>query len=158
MKISFDLDDTLICYQHSAKYEKNRIPLFLRVWIKEPLRSGSVFLMKRLIQLDHEVCIYTSSYRRPFLVKLWLYFYGIRVSDVINQEIHDLHSRTKNKYGQSSKNPNLFGIDLHIDDSPGVEMEGHKYGFRVLRIDPDDNEWIDKIFEVVNTIDKDRAV
>ena len=153
MKISFDLDDTLICHQHLAKYEKNKIPFFLRFWLKEPLRLGAVFLMKRLIQTNHQICIYTTSYRSPFLVKLWLYFYGIKVSDVINQQLHNLHSRAKNTYIQPSKNPNLFGIDLHIDDSLGVEIEGRKYGFRVLRIDPNDREWVDKVFEVVNTID-----
>jgi hypothetical protein len=151
MKISFDLDDTLICRQQFAKYEQNKIPWFLRLWIKEPLRLGAIFLMTTLIHSNHEIWIYTSSYRSPFSVRMWLYFYGIKVSDVINQRVHDYYTRAKNNYHRPSKNPKIFGIDLHIDDSLGVEMEGHKYGFRVLRIDPNDEEWVQKVLGVVNT-------
>jgi hypothetical protein len=155
MKISFDLDDTLICHQQFAKHEKNRIPLFLRLWLKEPLRLGTTFLMKTLVHNNHEIWIYTSSYRRPFLVRMWLYFYGIKVSDVINQKIHDYYIKNKNNYHRPSKNPKMFGIDLHIDDSLGVEIEGNKYGFRVLRIDPNDEEWVGKVLEAVNTVSMD---
>ena len=152
MKISFDLDDTLICHQQFAKYEKNKIPWFLRLWLKETLRLGTTFLMKTLVHNNHEILIYTSSYRRPFLVRMWLYFYGIKVSEVINQKIHDYYIKNNNNYHRPSKNPKIFDIDLHIDDSLGVEMEGNKYGFRVLRIDPNDEKWVDKVLRVVNII------
>ena len=38
-----------------------------------------------------------------------------------------------------------------IDDSPGVKMEGDKYGFRVVLINPTDEEWVDKVIQAVNT-------
>ena len=40
MRISFDLDDTLICYQSSVPKEKNRIPWLLRRWLTEPFAAG----------------------------------------------------------------------------------------------------------------------
>lgn len=47
----------------------------------------------------------------------------------------------------SSKNPKLFGIDIHVDDSEGVRMEGEKYGFKTIIIQPADEKWVDKILE-----------
>ena len=44
-----------------------------------------------------------------------------------------------------SKYPPAFGIELLIDDSAGVELEGKRYGFAVLRIDPDDDAWCGKV-------------
>jgi hypothetical protein len=152
MRISFDLDDTLICRQTSAKYEKNRVPFFLKVLLNEPLRLGTRFLIRELLQRGHEVWIYTSSYRKPFFVKLWLRFYGIRVSEVVNKKIHDQYVRLKNGHNHPSKNPKLFGIDLHIDDSLGVQMEGDIYGFRVLVINPIDEAWVDKVIQEVNRL------
>jgi hypothetical protein len=152
MRISFDLDDMLICRQELAKQERNRIPYLLRIWLNEPLRLGAVYLMKTLIKNKHEVWIYTTSYRHPFSVRLWLWFYGIRVSDIINQAIHTQYSRSRHNSSQPSKNPKMFGIDLHIDDSIGVEMEGQKYGFNVLVIDPGDDEWVDKVFLSVDRL------
>lgn len=35
--ISFDLDDTLICYQPGTPREPNRVPRLLRPWFREPL-------------------------------------------------------------------------------------------------------------------------
>lgn len=150
MRISFDLDDTLICRQKSAKYEKNRVPFFLRLWLNEPLRLGTKFLIRHLQQSGHEIWIYTSSYRRPFLLKLWLRCYGIRVSDIINQTIHDRYTRFNKNENQPSKNPKLFGIDLHVDDSLGVQIEGDRYGFRVLIIEATDLSWVDKVIKYVN--------
>lgn len=39
----------------------------------------------------------------------------------------------------------LFGIDIHIDDSKGVGMEGEKYGFETIIIDTNDQEWVGKV-------------
>ena len=153
MRISFDLDDTLICRQILAKYEKKRDPFFLKVIFNEPLRLGTRFLIRELQQRGHEVWIYTSSYRQPFFVKLWLRFYGIRVSKVINKKIYDQCVCLKDTQNQPSKNPKLFEIDLHIDDSLGVQMEGDIYGFRVLIINPSDEAWVDKVIQSVKEIE-----
>lgn len=84
MTISFDIDDTLICYQKGALYECNRVPLFF----------------------------------------------------VINQHRYEQHIGKDKLNLHPSKNPNNFGIDLHIDDSKGVKIEGDHYGFDVIVVDP----------------------
>ncbi|GAB2687112.1 hypothetical protein GCM10027037_06590 [Mucilaginibacter koreensis] len=42
---------------------------------------------------------------------------------------------------QSSKYPLAFNIDLHVDDSKGVEMEGQRYGFCTVIVDEQQAEW-----------------
>jgi hypothetical protein len=150
MRISFDLDDTLICRQSGAKYEHNLDLFSIGLWLNEPLRLGTRFLIRYLQQDGHEIWIYTSSYRQPFTVKLWLKFYGIKVANIVNQRVHDRYTKLKNSKIQPSKNPKLFDIDLHIDDSIGVRMEGDRYGFKVLVIEPNDLAWVNKVIEAVN--------
>ena len=48
-----------------------------------------------------------------------------------------------------SKNPAKFGIELHIDDLPGVAIEGQRHGFDALVLDPDDPSWTDKVISAV---------
>ncbi len=90
MRISFDLDDTLICYQECVQHEPNRVPLLLR-FLFEPLRLGSRRLLRMLIKIGCEVLIYTTSYRSRLWVHIWLFFYGIRVAKVINQHVYDMY-------------------------------------------------------------------
>jgi hypothetical protein len=151
MRISFDLDDTLICRQVIAKHESNSNLFLVGLWLNEPLRLGTRFLIRHLQQDGHEIWIYTSSCRQPLMVKLWLRFYGIKVVKVVNQSIHDRYTKSKDSKIQSSKNPKLFDIDLHIDDSLGVKIEGDRYGFEVLVIEPNDSAWVDKVIKAVNS-------
>lgn len=149
MRISFDLDDTLICYQKNIPFEPNRIPFFFKAWINEPLRLGSCKLMKQLKQYGCEIWIYTSSYRSPCLLRLWLRCYGIHVRGVINQAVHNTYLRRNLGDKRASKNPKAFGIDLHVDDSEGVRLEGEKYGFEVVVISPEDRNWNLAVLEAV---------
>ena len=48
-----------------------------------------------------------------------------------------------------SKYPPAFGIDLHVDDSEGVRMEGDEHGFRVVVVRPDDENWIQRVLDAV---------
>ncbi|MCQ4140751.1 hypothetical protein [Chryseobacterium sp. EO14] len=62
MKISFDLDDTII--------SNNRFPLEKETfWAKitgcERIRSGTVALFKALRDRKHTIYIYTTSFRVP---------------------------------------------------------------------------------------------
>jgi hypothetical protein len=50
-----------------------------------------------------------------------------------------------------SKYPPAFNIDLHVDDSEGVRMEGDLHGFRVVVVRPDDEDWTQKVLEAVPT-------
>ena len=52
----------------------------------------------------------------------------------------------------SSKNPNLFGIDLHVDDLPGVGIEGMRHNFETVIVGPGDSQWATKILAAVKDL------
>jgi hypothetical protein len=147
MRISFDLDDTLICYHPHVPCEP-RLRLPWR-WLvhDEPLRAGARALMQTLRQRGCELWIYTTSYRDPTTVRWWLWLHGIAVARVINQDLHDRHLRRSERDRPPSKNPRAFGIDLHVDDSEGVRMEGARYGFAVVVVRPEDVDWTRKVLD-----------
>lgn len=153
MRISFDLDDTLICYQAGVPSEP-RLPWHWRMLGgDEPLRRGTVELLGRLSQYGWEIWIYTTSHRNPASVRWWLWCHGIQVRRVINQYIHTATlKRTPNDY-PPSKNPGAFGIDLHVDDSVGVRMEGDQHGFNVVVVAPDDKSWTDKVLSAAAAVE-----
>jgi len=66
--------------------------------------------------------------------------YGLKVDKIINQNVH-LKRVRKN----ATKYPPEFEIDLHIDDSIGVQMEGEKYNFKTIIILPEDKNWVEKL-------------
>ena len=68
--------------------------------------------------------------------------YGIWLDKVINKTVHDRVLGTQGQ--QVSKLPVAFNIDLHVDDSPGVELEGKKYNFATVIVGAEDN-WAEKI-------------
>lgn len=78
MRISFDLDDMLICRKGTVPSEPNRVPWLLRGLLGEPLRLGFRRLAAELERRGWEVCIYTTSFRPPWRVRVWLRWYGIR--------------------------------------------------------------------------------
>lgn len=147
MRISFDLDDTLICYGGDVPCEP-RLSWLLRLFIHdEPLRRGTTQLARDLHSRGHELWIYTTSYRRPFAVKCWMRAHGIRVARVVNQSEH------MKRFGHGaapSKNPAAFGIDVHVDDSPGVAIEGERHGFQVVVVDRSSADWVGRILHAVD--------
>lgn len=157
MRISFDLDDTLICYEPGLPREP-LLPWYLR-WVSddEPLRRGSRELLRALRDGGWEVWIYTTSFRRPSSVRWWLWCHGIHVARVVNQDVHDRHLRKTLRDTRPSKNPAAFGIDLHVDDSEGVRMEGAVHGFEVVVIAPEDELWTEKVHHAAEMIRQRRA-
>jgi hypothetical protein len=152
MRISFDLDDTLICYGTGTPCEP-RPPWYWRFWASdEPLRLGARSLMQALRERGWELWVYTTSHRHPGSVRRWLRSYGIRVAYVVNQDVHDRHLRRSPRDYPPSKNPRAFGIDLHVDDSDGVQMEGEQHGFRVVVIAPQDEAWTEKVLAAVEKL------
>ncbi len=145
MIISFDLDDTLICYQQGVSQEPR--PGWPWRWLAgpEPLRLGAIGLIRGLRSAGWDVWVYTTSHRDPWSVWCWLRCHGVHVSRVINQDVHDFHLRRNERERPPSKNPAAFGIALHVDDSEGVAEEGRRYGFSVVVVDPLDGAWADKV-------------
>ncbi|QJW95810.1 hypothetical protein [Frigoriglobus tundricola] len=143
MRISFDLDDTLICYQPGALHEPPRSRWWPRLWRGEPLRSGAATLLADLAA-GHELWVYTTSYRHPQTVSWWLWGYGVRVRYVINQYRHE---QVFGRRGRS-KHPAAFGIRLHVDDSWGVWLE-NRFERNVCVVLPDDPDWAQKVRDAV---------
>jgi hypothetical protein len=72
----------------------------------------------------------------------WLY--GIKLDGVINQKKHS--ESVKNG---ASKYPPQYGIDYLVDDSKGVKIEGDRYGFNVILVEPEDIKWV---YEIKNVL------
>jgi hypothetical protein len=143
VRISFDVDDTLVC--DSSVPVELFVPRWKRWWYPERLRQGTRDLMRALLDRRHEIWIYTTSYRSPFYVRGWFGSFCIPISGVVNQ---DRHERVVGRRGPS-KYPPAFGINLHVDDSTGVAQEGRRHGFDVVVVAPDDPDWAARVLEAV---------
>jgi hypothetical protein len=152
MRISFDVDDTLVLHGLDVTPERGRLPALLHRWFVEPLRRGTCSLMSELRRRGCSVWIYTSSGRTSFDIRLWMFLHGIRVDGVVNDERPRRELARRRFSRLPSKYPPAFGIDLHVDDSEGVLMEGQEYGFRVLVVSPNDERWTERVLNAVGQI------
>jgi hypothetical protein len=144
MRVSFDIDDTLVC--STAVPAEPPLGRWRRLWYSERLRAGTRALMNELTRRRCEVWLYTTSYRSPRYLRGWFRCLGVPIAGVVNQARHD---RVVGRLGPS-KYPPAFGIDLHVDDSEGVALEGRRHGFAVVVVSPDDPEWSARILEAVD--------
>lgn len=147
MRISFDIDDTIIFYDKSLNGKD-------RLLNGEFLREGTLSLFKEL-QKEHELFLYTASLRTPWLLKLSFWLKGIKLGGVINQDVHESLRKELNLNDFPTKYPSRFGIDLHVDNSKGVLLEGRKFGFRVLLVDEEDKDWTLSVKEGIDSIRKE---
>jgi hypothetical protein len=143
--ISFDLDDTLI--PGTMTFETEKQNLIQKLTGIERIRRGTIALFKELRSRGHRISIYTTSFRPELRTKLTFLSYGIPVDRVINQQCHD-RELMENK-SRCSKFPPAFGIDIHVDDSPGLRIEGEKFNFSTIIIDENDLNWTYKILGAV---------
>lgn len=152
MRISFDVDDTLVIYDPAAPLEVV-VPWWWRWRYHEPLRHGASALLRTLQARGHELWIYTTSYREPRYLRGWFKCFGVSLVDVVNQDVHDRVVQKSHFAGYvPSKYPPAFGIDLHIDDSEGVAEEGRMHGFRVVVVSPTDAAWTDRVLAAVEEL------
>jgi hypothetical protein len=143
MRISFDIDDTLIC---GPSVPKEQYVNWWRRWqFPELLRQGTAALMHELLRRQCDVWLYTTSYRSPRYLRGWFRSQGIRLGGVVNQYLHE---RVVGRQGPS-KYPPAFGIDLHVDDSVGVWQEGKRHHFAVVVVSPADPDWATKVLATV---------
>jgi hypothetical protein len=145
MIISFDLDDTLI--PGTKTFETEDQNLLQKLTGIEKIRKGTIELFKELRSRGHGIYIYTTSFRPTLKAKLTFLSYGIPVDKVINQQCHD--RELKENRTKCSKFPPAFGIDIHVDDSQGLKIEGAKFNFRTIILDEKDPAWADKILRTV---------
>ncbi|WP_240326848.1 MULTISPECIES: HAD family hydrolase [Pseudomonas] len=145
VRISFDIDDTLACLPEHSPTEHSKLPDCVHRWLGEPLRRGTRELMRDLRRQGYSIWIYTSSGRSPAYIRRWLLLYGIRVDGVVNSDRHQQVLAAKGVEKGPSKLPSAFDIDLHVDDSEGVGIEGDDHGFRVVVVCPKDGDWTHKV-------------
>ncbi len=149
--ISFDLDDTLRLHGEGVPREPHRWAWLFRFAWPEPLRPGTVGLMRELEAMGWEIAVYTTSARGASYIRGWLKCYGIKVRLVVNAARHAKEVMPRfEKGGCPSKHPGLFGIDLHVDDSEGVAMEGERHGFRTVVVAPEDVAWVERVVEAAS--------
>ncbi|NDY71876.1 hypothetical protein DO021_07395 [Desulfobacter hydrogenophilus] len=143
--ITFDLDDTLICWQPEIPTEYLTLPWHHK-WLNiEPLRYGTVHLFKQLRNYGWQIGIYTTSHRKPKYIKRLFNLHGLKLDLVINQDRHEKIIKNLLVKRKPSKLPNRVNAMLHIDNSEGVFIEGKRFHFRVLIVDPLDDNWTEKI-------------
>lgn len=147
MRVSFDVDDTLVCRELGAPTDVGRFGISR--WLSEPLRRGTRTLVQELRHRGCSVWIYTSSLRSPFHIRLWLFLHGIRVDGIVNDDRHRRELSGRRFERLPSKYPPAFDIDLHVDDSEGVRMEAEEHGFRVVIVRPDDDQWAQKVLDAL---------
>lgn len=152
IRISFDIDDTLACQLHHCEVEQSRLPACVHRWLGEPLRKGTRALIRELRRQDCSIWVYTSSGRTPSYIRRWLLLYGIRVDGVVNSVLHNRALTVHGLSNSPSKYPPAFDIDLHVDDSEGVQIEGDDHGFRVVVVHPEDEHWERKVLDAVAVV------
>jgi hypothetical protein len=134
MRISFDLDETIISdweVEPDLKGFRGN---------KECLRKGTVELFKWIREQNHEIWIYTNSYRGRKALESWFQNCGIPVDGVINQFAHEQKRNEQDLRCKFEKNPKWFRIDMHFDDLEELAEQE-----RIYYIDPLDSSWTDKI-------------
>lgn len=140
MKIAFDLDNTLIRNDYAFLIEEPQKKLFAKVFGVEELRLGTVEIFNYCRSQNWEIWIYTTSFRSIFRIKTLFWVHNIRLDGVINEEIHNRSVKVR-----SSKHPPTFGIDVIVDDSEGVKIEGEHFNFDVIWLKPDNENWVKEL-------------
>jgi hypothetical protein len=152
MRISFDLDDTLILKTVAGPVDDSLPPL-QRISIEERLREGTRELMGALVQRGCEIWIYSNSFRGRKELLQWFAACELPVANVVNQQLHD---QKREELGLTSlrpgKFPPWFGIDLHVDDSVELEEDARQHGFKVVRVAADDANWVSTVLGAVDTL------
>ena len=148
MRIAFDLDNTLIPFTSGKQFKVEPRTFVRRIFRAEPLRAGTIALFKSLKAEGHEIWIYTSSYRPKNFIRRTFFAHGIKLNGIVTQKTHNEVVKIKNI--RFSKYPPSFRMDILIDDSKGVGMEGEQGGFRTLIIDPEDENWMIRISNEVS--------
>lgn len=149
MIISFDIDNTLIPY--SNEFEVENRTLLSKLVGAESIRKGTIQLFNELENKGYQIWIYTTSFRSPFNLKKTFKSYRLNPTKIINERINQ--EKLRNNNCKASKNPKLFGIDIHVDDSEGVKIEGEKFGFKTIIINPNDREWTTKIIKKLEIVE-----
>jgi hypothetical protein len=149
MRISFDLDDTLILKSIAGPCEETLPARKRGDAIEEKLRKGTRELFLALHEKGWEIVIYSNSFRGKSELISWFSECGLPVCEVINQQLHD-QKRAASNTSCPTKFPPWFNIDLHVDDAHAVYQEGRLHGFDVVRVSPRDLNWTSVVLKAAD--------
>jgi hypothetical protein len=121
MKIAFDLEGTLL--PEYGEFPTESAGFFAHGFFDQDLRMGAPALLRSLALRGHRVVLYTLSGRSSWQLMCWLWCQGVPVWGVINRRTHVRRLQQCGQDPYSRKRPDLFGIDLFVDDDP-VTAEG----------------------------------
>ncbi len=153
MLVTLDIDDTIRLHGSDAAPEQPINTWRARLFYREPVRAGFCQLCRELREMGCRVGIYTTSERSAGYIRRWMRCYGLTPDLIVNATAHAAAISGKVSAGRSpSKHPGLFGVDLHVDDAPGVAIEGERFGFRTLIVDPSDSGWNSTILTTVKAL------
>lgn len=146
MRISFDLDDTIILRDGRGALNELPLPKPAGVLYHERLRLGIVALCGRLRSDGWQVCVYTASVRPQWYIRGLFAQYGIPLDLIVNRCEHEKTVRCGWRHKAPKKLPVMFNIDLHVDDDPRVHRYGEQYGFPVVLLEPTDAGWAERVW------------
>ncbi|HAS46809.1 MAG TPA: hypothetical protein DCS93_40365 [Microscillaceae bacterium] len=147
MKIAFDLDGTLVRESHPFPLENQVIYENLT---SENMREGTVSIWQQLRAANHELWVYTFSYRQVDVIESLFQKYGLTIDGAVNYQIHEETLRTsQSNFTGYWKYPPLFGFDLLIDNMEEIAREGEVHGFEVLWLQENDPDWVQKVLDKV---------
>lgn len=152
MRLAFDLDNTLVRNNHNFPLEQPRWPLLSRLLGEEGLRQGIARAAGLCRAHGLEIWVYTTSYRSVWHIRRLFWLHGICLDGVVNQQRHNREVRVR-----CTKYPPTFGITLLVDDSEGVRLEGERYGFRVVVVQPEDLNWVNTVQAAVQRLAKENT-
>ena len=153
MRIAFDLDDTLIPCSCTFPVEPPT-----RSWLSwalghERLRHGTGQLLQYLRQQRCELWVYTTSFRRPLEVRTSFFLYGGWLRGVVNADRHRREIQTLGeRFKTVVKYPPLYGVDLLIDDSEAIMLEGKQFNYRTELVRPDNADWVEQVITAVESL------
>lgn len=153
MRISFDLDDTLIPAELDPKSGEGVMFPF-SLFYRERLRQGTRALCRELEKLGCEICIYTSSERPVSYIRNLFRLHGIGLCQVINNREHLRIVQGDRNEIMPAKVLSKFNIDLHVDDDATVAQNAVRQGVDVLIVSPDDPDWADKVIAEAKRVAK----
>ena len=138
--VALDLDDTLIPNRDRFLVESNRGKWYIRPFTPEPFRRGTLELLKFCKEKNFKLWVYTASLRPVWYIRLLFLRYGYHLDGVVNVQKHFLKVKVS-----SHKYPPQFGIDVLVDNSKGVVLEGQQLGYDVIYVNEQDTRWVEKV-------------
>ena len=149
MRVSFDLDDTLIC---GPIVPAEPVGRFARWFAGERLRDGTRALFAELRAMGFERWVYTTSERSEASIRRIFRWHGIRLEGVVNAARHHARVQRGRGHPMPSKYPPKFQIALHVDDDRSVQQNGERFGFRVVLVAPSDERWAEKVLDAARRL------